>query len=320
MKLVIAGGAGYIGGTVAALLIKAGHEVIVLDNLSHGYRSAVPEGARFIEGNVADFGTIFSGADNIEAVLHFAAYIEAGESVKQPEKYWLNNTVSSLKLLEAMRQLGIKKLVFSSTAAVYGEPETVPITEQAVKNPTNPYGMTKLAVDMAIASECVAHGLAAVSLRYFNVAGTYDGHGERHQPETHIIPVALAAAANNRLFTIFGDDYPTADGTCVRDYIHVYDLAQAHLLALDKLEAGHAVYNLGNGAGFSNRQVVQTIESVTGKKLASTVGPRRAGDPAVLVASSRLAEQELGWKPEKPDLETMVEDAWRFYQNQAGKD
>ena len=315
MKLVVAGGAGYIGSTVAALLIEAGHEVIVLDNLSEGHREAVPAAARFVEGGVADFGKLFSAADNIDAVLHFAAFIAAGESVIKPEKYWLNNTIGSIQLLQALRELGIKKLIFSSTAAVYGNPDKLPITEDATKHPTNPYGMTKLAADMAIASESTAHGLAAASLRYFNVAGAYGRYGERHHPETHIIPVALAAADTGQPFTIFGDDYPTPDGTCVRDYIHVHDLARAHLLALDKLQpAKHAVYNLGNGQGFSNKAVVQAVETVTGKKLSIKVGKRRAGDPAVLVASSALAGKELGWKPAKPDLETIIADAWRFYQ------
>ena len=317
MKLVVAGGAGYIGSTVAALLIEAGHEVIVLDNLSHGHKAAVPEGARLVNAGVADFGTVFSAADKIDAVLHFAAYIEAGESVAKPEKYWQNNTVGSLRLLQAMRDAGIKQLIFSSTAAVYGNPETVPITEDAPKNPTNPYGMTKLAVDMAIGSECTAHGLAAASLRYFNVAGAYRRYGERHDPETHIIPLALAAADRGREFTIFGDDYPTPDGTCIRDYIHVHDLARAHLLALDKLQASqHAIYNLGNGQGFSNREVVKAVEKVTGKQLAVKIGQRRAGDPAVLVASSERAKKELGWQPAKPALETIITDAWEFYQEQ----
>jgi UDP-glucose 4-epimerase len=322
MKLVVAGGAGYIGGNVAALLIEAGHEVIVLDNLSKGRRTAVPAGARFVEAEVADFGAVFSAADKIDAVLHFAAFIEAGESVRQPEKYWLNNTVASLKLLAALRDLGIKKLIFSSTAAVYGNPETVPITERAATSPTNPYGMTKLAVDMAISSEAVAHGLAATSLRYFNVAGAYQTYGERHDPETHIIPLALAAAASqDRQFTIFGDDYPTPDGTCIRDYIHVRDLAQAHLLALEKLgPAGHKVYNLGNGQGFSNKQVLRAVEAVTDQTLDIKIGARRPGDPAVLVAASALAETELGWQPQKPDLETIIADAWHFYQRKSDND
>lgn len=315
MKLVVTGGAGYIGGVVAALLIEAGHEVIVYDNLSEGNEASIPPGATFVNGNVADFGKNFSGADQIDAVLHFAAFIAAGESVQQPEKYWQNNTIGSLKLLEALRQLNIKQLIFSSTAAVYGNPDEVPITENAPKNPTNPYGMTKLAIDMAIASECVAHGLAATSLRYFNVVGAYRSQGERHQPETHIIPLALKATDEDNEFTIFGDNYPTDDGTCVRDYIHVYDLARAHLLALDKLTPGqHGVYNLGNGQGFSNRQVIDVVEKVTGKKLKVKVGPRRPGDPAVLVASSAQAEEKLGWRQEKLDLQTMIADAWQFYQ------
>jgi UDP-glucose 4-epimerase len=313
MKIVVTGGAGYVGSTVATLLIEAGHEVIVLDNLSQSHQRAVPEGAHFVQAEAADFGKMFSADDKIDAVLHFAAFIAAGESVTAPEKYWQNNTVGSLKLLDAMRSLGIKKLIFSSTAAVYGNPDTSPITEASATHPTNPYGMTKLAVDMAIASECVAYGLAATSLRYFNVAGAYKTCGERHQPETHIIPLALAAADQGSEFTIFGDDYPTPDGTCIRDYIHVYDLARAHLLALDKLATGqYGIYNLGNGRGFSNREVIKAVEKTTGKTLSVKLGARRAGDPAELVASSSLAEQELGWRPEKPSLDTIIADAWEF--------
>jgi UDP-glucose 4-epimerase len=314
MKVVVTGGAGYVGSNAAALLVENGYEVVVLDNLSEGDRAAVPAGASFVQGNAADFATLFKAEDGIEAVLHFAASIAAGESMVKPEKYWQNNTVSSLKLLEAMRDLGIKNLIFSSTAAVYGDPETTPITENAAKNPTNTYGMTKLAVDMAITSECLAHGLAATSLRYFNVAGAHGQQGERHDPETHIIPLALKAADESREFTIFGDDYPTPDGTCVRDYIHVQDLAQAHLLALQKLEAGkHSIYNLGNGQGFSNKQVVETVRQVTGKPLSIRVASRRQGDPAALVASSDLAKQALGWQPAKPQLEVIIQDAWDFY-------
>ncbi|HMH31279.1 MAG TPA: UDP-glucose 4-epimerase GalE [Methylomirabilota bacterium] len=316
MKVVVTGGAGYIGSNVAALLIEAGHDVIVLDNLSNGYADAVPEGARFVEADVADFGTVFSKDDKVEAVLHFGAFIAAGESVVKPELYWQNNTVKSLKLLEALNDLGIKKLIFSSTAAVYGNPETVPIKEDAAKNPTSPYGMTKLAADMAISGEAIAHGLAATSLRYFNVAGANQKYGERHEPETHIIPLALRAADTNSEFTLFGNDYPTEDGTCVRDYIHVRDLAQAHLLALENLEVGkHTIYNLGNGQGFSNQEVVKVVETVTGKPLKLKIGARRAGDPAILVASSVLAKDKLGWKPEKPALEDIIGDAWEFYQS-----
>lgn len=318
MKVVVTGGAGYIGSNVASLLLELGHEVVVLDNLSEGQETSVPKGAQFVKADVSEFGSVFSADDGIEAVLHFAASIAAGESVYKPEKYWQNNTVNSLKLIEAMRSLGIKKLIFSSTAAVYGNPETVPITENAAKNPTNPYGMSKLAIDMAISSECVAHELAATSLRYFNVAGAYKDCGERHDPETHIIPLALRAADTGSEFTIFGDDYPTPDGTCVRDYIHVRDLARAHVLALEHLQKGsHTVYNLGNGKGFSNREVGEAVQKVTGKELRIKMGPKREGDPAVLVASSELAGKVLGWKPEIPELEAIIEDAWQFYKTQA---
>lgn len=314
MNILITGGAGYIGSIVAAQLLEAGHEVIVLDNLSQGHEDAMPKDVRFIKAGIADVGSHIGPDDHVEAVLHFGGLIAAGESVVKPELYWHNNTVGSLQLLETMRILDIKKLIFSSTAAVYGNPTHIPITEDDPKNPTNPYGMTKLAVDMAIGSECVAHGLAATSLRYFNVVGAYHEYGERHAPETHIIPLALAAAAQQTPFYLFGDDYPTDDGSCVRDYIHVADLARAHLLALDHLQPSrHAIYNLGNGKGFSNKQVMQVVEEVTGKKLVVITKPRREGDPAILVASSTKANKELGWIPKQPSLKEMVSDAWKFY-------
>lgn len=318
MKIVVTGGAGYIGSTVATLLLEADHEVIVVDNLSQGHEDAVPKGARFVKADITELEQVFSKEDSIEAVLHFAAFIAAGESMQKPEVYWQNNTIGSIKLLEALRNLGIKKLIFSSTAAVYGNPTTVPITEEASTRPTNTYGMTKLAVDMAITSECLAHGLAATSLRYFNVAGAYGACGERHQPETHIIPLALAAANGDREnFTIFGDNYPTDDGTCVRDYVHVADLGRAHLLALEHLEAGtHSIYNLGNGHGFSNRQMLAVVEAVTGKKVPVEIGPQREGDPAILIASSQKAQAVLGWKPKRSALHDIIEDAWEFYQRQ----
>jgi UDP-glucose 4-epimerase len=316
MKLVVTGGAGYIGSVVATMLLEAGHEVIILDNLSNGHLDAVPKGAEFIEADITDFEKHFSRDDHIDAVLHFASLISAGESVKSPEKYWLNNLVGSLSLLDSMRNLGICKLIFSSTAAVYGEPSEIPITEKADKEPTNTYGMTKLAVDMAITSECIAHRLSFISLRYFNVAGSYKAHGERHEPETHIIPLALNSALAGQDFSIYGKDYDTEDGSCVRDYIHVEDLARAHLLALDKLKAStHKIYNLGNGNGFSNLEVVRSVEKVTGKTISLTFGPRRLGDPAILIASSDLAYKELGWKPEKPELETMIKDALEFFES-----
>jgi UDP-glucose 4-epimerase len=314
MKLVVTGGAGYVGSNIAALLIEAGHDVIVLDNLSQGYEESVPEGAKFVRGDIFDFADYFSAKDKVEAIVHCAALIQAGESVTSPEKYWHNNLEGSLSLIEAMRTLGIKKLIFSSTAAVYGNPSEVPISETASKEPTSAYGMTKLAVDMVISSQCQAYGLAATSLRYFNVAGAYERYGERHKHETHIIPLALAAASSGQQFEIYGDNYPTPDGTCIRDYIHVRDLAQAHLLALDNLEIGkHAIYNLGNGNGFSNRQVIDTVQKVTGKTMKLKIGAHRPGDPALLVASSQLAKDKLGWQPLKTDLETIIKDAWDFY-------
>lgn len=315
MKILITGGAGYIGSVTTRVLREAGHEVLVLDNLSEGHKDVVPDGASFFNVDETDIVKALRGNTDVDAVIHLAAFIAAGESMVKPEKYWQNNTIGTLKLLDGLRELGIRKLIFASSAAVYGNPESVPITEEAPTNPTNTYGMTKLAMDMAITSECLAHGMAATSLRFFNVAGAYGDAGERHEPETHIIPLALKAAQSGQAFKLFGDDYATPDGTCVRDYIHVVDLAYAMLAALDKLEPGkHNIYNLGNGNGFSNKQVVQTIEKVTGKKLTVEMSPRREGDPAILVASSAKAQKELGWQPSKPELETMIADAWEFLQ------
>jgi UDP-glucose 4-epimerase len=319
MKILVTGGAGYIGSVVTTMLADAGHEVVVLDRKASSAKGFLPTRVKLVDEELENVGRVLDAHPGIEAVLHFAAYIEAGESMSKPEKYWQNNTVGSLALLAALRERDIKKLIFSSTAAVYGNPKEIPITEDAEKNPTNTYGMTKLAVDMAITSEAVAHGLAATSLRYFNVAGAHGACGERHSPETHIIPLLLQVAAGERdAFTLYGDDYPTEDGANVRDYIHVADLARAHVLALDHLEAGkHTIYNLGNGNGFSNKQVVRAVEEVTGKKLPVATGPRREGDPATLVASSTRAHDVLGWRPEK-SLEQMVADAWAFYRgNQA---
>jgi UDP-glucose 4-epimerase len=318
MKLLVTGGAGYIGSVVATMLVDAGHEVIVLDRKASSAKGFLPAGVKLVDAELENVGGVLDENPGVEAVLHFAAYIEAGESMSKPEKYWQNNTIGSIHLLNALRERGIRKLIFSSTAAVYGNPKEIPITEGAEKNPTNTYGMTKLAVDMAITSECVGHDLAATSLRYFNVAGAYGDCGERHVPETHIIPLLLEVAAGKRgAFTLYGGDYPTEDGTNVRDYIHVADLARAHMLALEHLEAGkHTIYNLGNGNGFSNKQVVEAVETVVGKKLPVTTGPRREGDPATLVASSQKAHDVLGWKPEK-SLDEMVSDAWKFYQGRA---
>lgn len=319
MKLLVTGGAGYIGSVVTRLLIDAGHEVVVLDDLRTGHRVAVAADATFVEADVAQAASVLTPQAGFDGVLHFAALIAAGESVAHPERYWHNNVVGSLALLDAARAAGVRRFVFSSTAAVYGNPTEIPISEAAAKAPTNPYGATKLAVDMALTGEATAHGLAAVSLRYFNVAGAYlrpDGTalGERHEPESHLIPIALEVAAGRReKLQLFGDDYPTPDGTCVRDYIHVEDLARAHLLALGAAVAGeHRIYNLGNGNGFSNRQVVEVVREVTGHPVPVEMSPRRPGDPATLVASSTRAHDELGWQPTKPTLTEMVADAWAF--------
>jgi UDP-glucose 4-epimerase len=317
MKILVTGGAGYIGSVTTALLLEAGHEVIVVDNLSQGHRDAVPEGARFIQADITRLDAVISRDDHIDAVFHFAALMAVGESMVNPALYWQNNVVGSLALLETMRKLGIDKIVFSSTAATYGEPESVPILETAQTRPTSTYGMTKLAIDMAITSYAKAYGIAAVSLRYFNVAGAYKAQGERHPVETHIIPLIFRATTNNTPFSIFGDDYPTPDGTCIRDYIHVADLARAHLLAIDHMTAGaHDIYNLGNGNGFSNKEVLAAVEKVTGQHLKLTIAERRPGDPAQLIASSEKAQHDLGWQAQNPNLEDMVRDGWGFYQEQ----
>ncbi|MFJ4847379.1 MULTISPECIES: UDP-glucose 4-epimerase GalE [unclassified Streptomyces] len=313
-KVLVTGGAGYVGSVVAAHLLEAGHQVTVLDDLSTGFRAGVPAGATFVEGRVQDAGKVLDSS--YDAVLHFAASSQVGESVVNPEKYWRNNVAGTLELLGAMREAGVRRLVFSSTAATYGEPKSVPITEDDPTLPTNPYGASKLAVDHMITSEAVAHGLAAVSLRYFNVAGAYGEFGERHDPESHLIPLVLQVAQGRReVISVFGDDYPTPDGTCIRDYIHVADLAEAHLLAVDAATPGeHLICNLGNGNGFSVREVIETVRQVTGHPVPEVVAPRRAGDPAVLVASAERAKERLGWRPSRTDLAEIVRDAWTFTQ------
>ena len=313
MKLLVTGGAGYVGGVCATVLLERGHEVVVLDDLSTGNREGIPAGAAFVEGDVADLAADVVDP-SFDAVLHFAARSLVGESVEQPAPYWQGNVVTSLALLDAMRAADVTNLVFSSTAATYGEPEQVPITEDMPTRPTNTYGATKLAIDHAITSYAVAHGLAATSLRYFNVAGAYGAAGENRVVETHLIPLVLQVALGHRAdIKVFGDDWPTPDGTCVRDYIHVADLADAHLLALESNVAGaHRVLNLGSGEGFSVREVIDVCREVTGHPIPDVVAPRRAGDPAVLVASSDKAVSELGWTPTRTDLRTIVEDAWAF--------
>jgi UDP-glucose 4-epimerase len=320
MRLLVTGGAGYIGSVVASLLLEHGHQVTVLDDLSTGYADAVPAGATFVQGTVRDLAhKVLSGG--AEAVLHFAAKSLVGESVANPSRYWHHNLGGTLALLEAMRAAGTPRIVFSSTAAVYGEPERTPIDELAPTRPASPYGASKLAADTALAEHARMHGIGAVSLRYFNVAGAHAGPdgrwlGERHNPETHLIPnilrVALGGPGPDAAIAIYGDDYPTTDGTCVRDYIHVTDLARAHLLALDDCDPGqHHVYNLGNGAGFSNLEVLQACRDVTGRQIPARIAPRRAGDPAVLIASSGLFHAKRDWRPEA-GLPTMVADAWEF--------
>jgi UDP-glucose 4-epimerase len=317
VKVLVTGGAGYIGSVVASQLVEAGHDTVVLDDFSRGHAGAVPEEARLVRGNLleSDFvrGVLSEGFDG---VLHFAALSLVGESVEEPELYYRNNVCGTLNLLEAMHESNCNKLVFSSTAAVYGEPEEVPIRESAPASPTNPYGSSKLAVDRLIGAVAGARGLAAMSLRYFNVAGASGHFGEDHHPETHLIPLVLAAAAEGNSVKIFGTDYPTRDGTAVRDYIHVEDLGRAHLLALEAAEPGeHSVYNLGNGAGFSVREVVEAARSVIGRDIGAVEAPRRAGDPPALVAASDRIREELGWEPEKPELEAMISDAWTWMQD-----
>ncbi|MGY5134045.1 UDP-glucose 4-epimerase GalE [Streptomyces nigrescens] len=314
-KYLVTGGAGYVGSVVAAHLLQAGHEVTVLDDLSTGHREGIPAGAHFIEGRIQDAAKWLD--PSYDAVLHFAAFSQVGESVVDPEKYWRNNVGGTMDLLAAMRDAGVRTLVFSSTAATYGEPKSTPITESAETAPTSPYGASKLAVDHMISGEAAAHGLAAVSLRYFNVAGAYGSCGERHDPESHLIPLVLQVAQGKRAaISVYGEDYPTPDGTCVRDYIHVADLAEAHLLALDAATAGeHLICNLGNGNGFSVREVIETVRKVTGHPVPEVAAPRRGGDPAVLVASAQTAVDRLGWRPARADLAGIVADAWEFAQH-----
>lgn len=286
----------------------------MVDDLSTGNADAVPEGAVFVNDDMVVAAGSLLADGSFDGVLHFAAKSLVGESVEAPEKYWRGNVIKTLELLEVMRTAGTPRLVFSSTAATYGEPESVPITEDAPTRPTNAYGATKLAIDHAITSYATAHGLAATSLRYFNVAGAYGGLGERHAVETHLIPLILQVATGQRAeIMVYGNDWPTADGTCIRDYIHVRDLADAHLLALQHAKPGvHSIYNLGSGAGFSVREVIDCCRRVTGLPIAARDVERRAGDPAVLIASSDRAMSELGWKPARTTIDEIVTDAWEF--------
>jgi UDP-glucose 4-epimerase len=318
MRVLVTGGAGYIGSVVSEELVNDGHEVVVYDNLSKGHRGAVVDGARFVEGDLFEADKLREtlNENRIDAVIHMAASSLVGESVEKPEKYYQNNVVAGLVLLDAMRDCGVSRIVFSSTAATYGEPEAQPIFESAPTNPTNTYGETKLTFERAMHWYENAHGLRYASLRYFNAAGASEKCGEDHDPETHIIPITLQAATGKRTHVeIFGDDYPTADGTCIRDYIHVIDLARAHILALDVLSERSAIYNLGcGGDGYSVRDVIETARRVVGRNIPVRMGQRRAGDPAVLIASSDKIKSELGWQPQFQDLGVIIESAWKWMQ------
>jgi UDP-glucose 4-epimerase len=317
MRLLVTGGAGYIGSIVAQQLVARGDEVTVLDSLFRGHRPAVPSGAAFVEADLLDraaLARVFDGG-GFDGVLHFAAMTLVGESVEHPERYYRGNVEGTLNLLDAMRPAGVGRLVFSSTAATYGEPDVELIDEDTPNAPINAYGNSKLAVDRMLTDEARAHGLAAVSLRYFNVAGASGELGEDHSPETHLIPLVLQAAAGKREHVaIFGTDYPTPDGTAVRDYIHVLDLAQAHILALEKAEPSrHDIYNLGSAHGYSVREVIETARSATGREIVALESPRRPGDPPRLVASGQRVRDRLGWAPER-SLEDMIRDAWAWHQ------
>lgn len=319
MKILVTGGAGYIGSVVVEECLRDGHEVYVYDNLVKGHRESVAPKAVFIEGDLID-GDLLRQTfqeNKIEAVIHMAAYSLVGESVENPAKYYQNNVVAGLSLLDAMRDSGVNKIVFSSTAATYGEPEKQPIEETDKTAPTNPYGESKLAFEHALHWYENAYGIRYASLRYFNAAGASEQNGELHDPETHLIPIVLQVAAGTRSHVeIYGDDYPTRDGTCVRDYIHVIDLARAHILALTILDERSAIYNLGcGGEGYSVREVIDVARAVTGQEITVKTAPRRAGDPAVLVASSGKIKTDLGWQPEFQDLRLIVESAWRWMQD-----
>ena len=317
MRVLVTGGAGYIGSTAAAILLENGFEVTVLDDFSTGHAELVAPGAKFVKGSILEKSDVVTALEGCEAVMHFGAKSLVGESVLKPEIYWNTNVNGTRILLEAMREKSIKKIVFSSTAATYGEPKRTPITEEDETKPTNPYGSSKLAVDYMLTSEAIAYGLAAISLRYFNVAGAYKSKNgwltENHNPETHLIPNTLRSTDTNPL-KIFGNDWPTADGTCIRDYVHVTDLIEAHIRALKNVEAGkHSIINLGSGGGYSVNEVVAAAAKAVGRAIPAKVTDRRPGDPAVLIADISKAEKVLGWKPTR-NLEVMVKDAWESFQ------
>jgi UDP-glucose-4-epimerase GalE len=320
-RILVTGGAGYVGSVSVEAFLAAGHAVVVLDDLSTGHRAAVPEGAKLVVGDYGDQPAVthLLADEDIDAILHCAARSLVGESLEDPARYFRDNVSGGIALLEAAREVGVSRFVLSSTAAVYGLPMKTPISEDAETRPINPYGETKRAFEGALTWYGRAYGLRSVSLRYFNVAGATDELGEDHDPETHLIPAILAAVEHGRPMTLFGDDYPTPDGTCIRDYIHVADLADAHLRAIEATAAGDPrttggalAFNLGNGDGFSNLEVIRAAERVIGRSIDYEVGPRRAGDPPVLVASAERASTMLGWRPQRPSLDEMVGSAWAW--------
>jgi UDP-glucose 4-epimerase len=318
MRILVTGGAGYIGSVVAAELLSARHEVVVFDNLSQGHRAAVPDRAFFVEGDLADRAAIdrLFDAYSIDAVMHFASHTLVGESMHKPFLYLGRNVVNGLNLLESMAQHGVKRFILSSTANLFDRPRRMPIDEAENIIPGSPYGESKNILERMLAWLDRTIGLRYAALRYFNAAGDTPERGEDHEPETHLIPLVLGVALGQRdQVTIFGDDYPTPDGTCVRDYVHIVDLAQAHILALESLDRGSAVYNLGNGEGFSVKQVIETAREITGHPIPAVIGPRRAGDPATLVASSEKIRRELGWQPRFPSLREIVDSAWQWHRS-----
>jgi UDP-glucose 4-epimerase len=324
MKVLVTGGAGYIGSVVTHRLVEAGHTVVVVDDLSTGYDGNLPPGVEFHKISVHQVADVLRPGAGFEGVLHFAGKIEVAESVARPEVYWHHNVTGTIALLAAVRAAGVPRMIFSSTGSVYkadaAATEIVPLTEVSVVAPTNPYAATKLTVDMMLAGECGAHGLGAASLRYFNAAGAVGRLGERHDPESHLIPIVLQTAAGGRgELLLYGDDYPTPDGTCMRDYIHVADLATAHLLALEAIVPGrHEVFNLGNGNGYSNKQVIETVREVSGRPVPVRVAPRRPGDFMASVADASKARDLLGWVPARPALHDIIADAWQFHRDVFG--
>jgi UDP-glucose 4-epimerase len=320
MRVLVTGGAGYVGSHCVRQLLSAGHEVCVYDNLSRGHAAAVPAGL-LVQGDLSDQArlTALLKDRRIDAVMHFAAFALVGESVEQPHLYYGNNVLGSLHLLEAVRAAGVRRLVFSSTTATYGTPEKIPIAETTPQLPINPYGFSKLVVERMLDDYAAAYGLGFAALRYFNASGAAPAGdlGEDHDPESHLIPIVLQVALGQRdKLTIFGEDYPTPDGTCVRDYVHVDDLGVAHLAALDKLEAGKGLkLNLGTGRGYSVREVVDACRKITGHPIPTVIGARRPGDPPRLIADAALARKTLGWTPRYPTIESIVETAWRWHRS-----